>query len=59
MQKYWCNYKTDTVFFISMTKEECLILMTTTLQHKMLLKFRTVKAKKLRIDKLTEWPCIR
>lgn len=33
--------------------------MTTTLQHKKLLKFRTVKAKKLRIDKLTEWPRIR
>lgn len=25
IQKYWCNYKTDTVFFISMTKEECFL----------------------------------
>lgn len=58
MQKYWCNYKTDTVFFYQHDKRG-MLLMTTTLQHKMLLKFRTVKAKKLRIDKLTEWPCIR
>ena len=33
-----------------------MLLTTTTLQHKKLFKFRTVKAKKLRIDKLTEWP---
>ena len=64
MQKYWCNYKIYTVFFSSMTKEECFFkkhssFTTTTLQHKKFFKFRTVKAKKLRIDKLTEWTCIR
>ena len=60
MQKYWCNYKIYTVFFISMTKEECFLRqLLLTLQHKKLFKFRTVKANKLRIDKLTEWPCIR
>ena len=25
MQKYWCNNKIYTVFFISMTKEECFL----------------------------------